>query len=109
MHTPLPLPFQRLAWSNLAAQSAEQLSLAAVPLVAVLMLGAGPGEIGLLAALQTLPFLLLAIPLGLLADRVSRCRLMVAAETLRALSLLALLAMVLSGQLSIAGLACWVS
>jgi hypothetical protein len=41
----------------------------------------------------------------LLADRVSRCRLMVAAETLRALSLLALLAMVLSGQLSIAGLA----
>ncbi len=105
MQAPLPIPFQRLAWSNLAAQSAEQLSLAAVPLVAVLMLGAGPGEIGLLAALQTLPFLLLSIPLGLLADRVSRCRLMVAAETLRALSLLALLAMVLSGQLSIAGLA----
>ncbi|SDN79010.1 MFS transporter [Polaromonas sp. JS666] len=105
MHPPLPIPFQRLAWSNLAAQSAEQLSLAAVPLVAVLMLGAGPGEIGLLAALQTLPFLLLAIPLGLLADRVSRCRLMVAAESLRALSLVALLAMVLSGQLSIAGLA----
>jgi len=105
MHPPLPIPFQRLAWSNLAAQSAEQLSLAAVPLVAVLMLGAGPGEIGLLAALQTLPFLLLAIPLGLLADRVSRCRLMVAAESLRALSLLALLAMVLTGRLSIPGLA----
>ena len=105
MHPPLPIPFQRLAWSNLAAQSAEQLSLAAVPLVAVLMLGAGPGEIGLLAALQTLPFLLLAIPLGLLADRVSRCQLMVAAESLRALSLLALLAMVLTGRLSIGGLA----
>jgi Na+/melibiose symporter-like transporter len=105
MQVPLPIPFRRLAWSNLAAQSAEQLSLAAVPLVAVLVLGAGPGEIGLLAALQTLPFLLLAIPLGLLADRVSRCRLMVAAETLRALSLLVLLAMVLTGQLSIAGLA----
>ena len=105
MNTPLPVAFQRLAWSNLLAQSAEQLSLAAVPLVAVLMLGAGPGEIGLLAALQTLPFLLLAIPLGLLADRVSRCRLMVAAETLRALSLLVLLAMVFTGQLSITGLA----
>jgi predicted MFS family arabinose efflux permease len=105
MQTSLPRPFKHLALSNLAAQSAEQLSLAAVPLVAVLMLGAGPGEIGLLAALQTLPFLLLAIPLGLLADRVSRSRLMMAAETLRALSLLALLAMVLSGHLSIAGLA----
>jgi len=105
MHAPLPPHFTRLAWANLAAQSAEQLSLAAVPLVAVLMLGAGPGEIGLLAALQTLPFLLMAIPLGLLADRVSRSRLMVAAESLRALSLLALLAMVLTGRLSIAGLA----
>ncbi|MEO7640715.1 MAG: MFS transporter [Ramlibacter sp.] len=103
-HT-LPPAFHRLAWSNLAAQSAEQLSLAAVPLVAVLLLGAGPGEIGLLAALQSLPFLLLSIPLGLLADRVSRRRLMVGAEVLRALSLLALLVMVLRGQLSIAGLA----
>jgi hypothetical protein len=46
----LPAHFSRLVGSNLAAQSAEQLSLAAVPLVAVLMLGSGAGEIGLLAA-----------------------------------------------------------
>ena len=105
MTSMLPRPFIALAWSNLAAQSAEQLSLAAVPLVAVLALGAGPGEIGMLAAVQTLPFLLLSIPLGLLADRVSRRRLMVIAEGLRALSLFALLGMVLSAQLSIAGLA----
>jgi predicted MFS family arabinose efflux permease len=105
MRTPLPRSFTALAGSNLAAQSAEQLSLAAVPLVAVLMLGAGPGETGFLAAVQTLPFLLLSIPLGLLADRVSRRRLMVSAEALRALSLLALLAMLLWARLSIAGLA----
>jgi predicted MFS family arabinose efflux permease len=101
----LPRPFIALAWSNLAAQSAEQLSLAAVPLVAVLMLGAGAGEIGTLAAVQTLPFLLLSIPLGLLADRVSRRKLMVVAETVRAIALLALLAMVVTGHLSIAALA----
>jgi predicted MFS family arabinose efflux permease len=105
MSSPLPRTFTALAGSNLAAQSAEQLSLAAVPLVAVLALNAGPGEIGTLAAVQTLPFLLLSIPLGLLADRVSRRRLMIVAEALRAVSLFALLAMVLSGQLSIAGLA----
>ncbi|MDQ6881743.1 MAG: MFS transporter [Pseudomonadota bacterium] len=104
MPAPLPRPFVALATSNLAAQSAEQLSLAAVPLVAVLALGAGAGEIGLLAALQTLPFLLLSIPLGLLADRLSRRRLMVVAEGLRALSLVAMLAMVWSGHLSIAWL-----
>jgi len=105
MRPALPRSFTALAGSNLAAQSAEQLSLAAVPLVAVLALGAGPGEIGTLAAVQTLPFLLLSIPLGVLADRVSRRRLMVWAEALRALSLIALLAMVVTGQLSIAGLA----
>src|SRR5262245_38877831 len=86
-----------LSWTNLAAQSAEQISLAAVPIVAVLALQAGPGEIGLLSTAQTLPFLMLAIPLGVLADRWSRSRLMVACEAVRALSLLALLAVVGGG------------
>uniref|UniRef100_UPI000A67565B MFS transporter n=1 Tax=Variovorax boronicumulans TaxID=436515 RepID=UPI000A67565B len=105
MPSPLPRSFSHLAWANLAAQSAEQLSLAAVPLVAVLALGAGPGEIGFLAAVQTLPFLLVSLPMGLLADRMSRRRLMVWAESLRAVSLLALLGMVLSSTLGIGGLA----
>ncbi|MBA2674769.1 MAG: MFS transporter, partial [Ramlibacter sp.] len=87
----MPRPFAALAWSNLSAQAAEQLSLAAVPLVAVLVLGAGPGATGTLAAVQTLPFLLLSLPLGLLADRVSRRGLILAAEGVRALSLLLLL------------------
>src|SRR4051812_13462133 len=60
--TSLPAAFLRLAWSNLAAQSAEQIGLAAAPLVAVLALGAGAGETGLLQTAQTLPFLLLSIP-----------------------------------------------
>ncbi|MDD5336296.1 MAG: MFS transporter [Rhodoferax sp.] len=101
MTAPLSRAFNRLAGANLAAQSAEQLSLAAVPMVAVLALGAGPGEIGLLATAQTLPFLLLSIPLGLLADRTSRQRLMVGAELLRAVALLALLAALLYSRLSI--------
>ena len=87
---PLSPAFTRLAWSNLLAQSAEQLGLAAVPLVAVLALGAGAGETGLLAAAQTLPFLLLSLPLGVLADRMPRRFLMSAAEWLRAAALLAL-------------------
>lgn len=101
----LPRAFERLALSNLLAQSAEQLSLAAVPLVAVLLLQAGPGEIGLLASIQSLPFLLLSMPLGLLADRSSRTRLMALAEALRALALLLLLALILMDRVSIAALA----
>ncbi|MCC2635537.1 MAG: transporter, partial [Ramlibacter sp.] len=100
-----PASFNRLAAANLAAQSAEQLSLAAVPLVAVLALGSGAGEIGFLAAVQTLPYLLLSIPLGLAADRLPRRTLMVLAEGLRAVSLLVLLAMVVTGAMTIPWLA----
>src|SRR3989442_963544 len=83
----LPASFNRLAWSNLAAQSAEQIGLAAAPIVAVLALGAGAGATGLVQTAQTLPFLLLSVPAGVLADRASRRRLMAGAEALRALSL----------------------
>ena len=105
MSQALSASFRRLAWSNLLAQSAEQLSLAAVPIVAVLLLKAGPGEIGLLASIQSLPFLLLSMPLGLLADRTSRTRLMALAESLRALALLLLLALIVTGNVSITALA----
>ncbi|KAF1068797.1 MFS transporter [Variovorax sp.] len=104
----LPRPFLHLAHANLAAQSAEQLGLAAVPLVAVMAYGAGATETGLLAAVQTLPFLLLAMPLGLLADRMPRQRLMLSAEVLRALSLLLMLAVLAapwSARMGIAGMA----
>jgi len=94
-----------LSWCNLAAQSAEQISLAAVPIVAVMLLQAGPGAIGLLSTAQTLPFLLLSIPMGVLADRWSRSRLMVLAEGVRVLSLLALWLMVGGGAMTLAALA----
>jgi predicted MFS family arabinose efflux permease len=108
MSSALPRPFLHLAHANLAAQSAEQLGLAAVPLVAVMAYGAGAAETGLLAAVQTLPFLLLAMPLGLLADRMPRRRLMLRAEVLRALSLLLMLAVLAapwSARMGIAGMA----
>ncbi|HTP73817.1 MAG TPA: MFS transporter [Burkholderiaceae bacterium] len=94
-----------LSWCNLAAQSAEQISLAAVPIVAVMLLQAGPGAIGLLTTVQTLPFLLLSIPMGVLADRWSRSRLMVLAEGVRVLSLLALWLVVGGGAMTLAALA----
>ena len=105
MTTALPPSFRPLAGANLAAQAAEQVSLAAVPIVAVMALNAGPGEIGLLNTAQSLPFLLLSIPLGLLADRQSRRGLMVVSEAVRALSLAGLLLATATGQLSLALLA----
>jgi predicted MFS family arabinose efflux permease len=102
---PLPATLIRLAWANLAAQAADQLALAAIPMLAVLHLGAGAGDTGLLAAAQTLPFLLLSIPAGLLADRGSRRRLMTGAEIVRLGALAAIPALAATGGLSIAALA----
>src|SRR5665213_1119696 len=97
----LPATFNRLAWSNLAAQSAEQVALAAAPIVAVLLLGVGEGETGLLQTALTLPFTLFAIPAGLLADRISRRHLMAGAEALRAVALVAILLLIWFGRLNL--------
>ncbi len=93
--------FLRLAWSNLAAQSAEQIALSAASLVAVLTFGMGTGGTGLLQAAQTLPFLLLSIPAGLHADRTSSPRLLAAAEALRAASLALILVLAGLGLLTL--------
>lgn len=97
----LPDTFNRLAWSNLAAQSAEQIALAAAPIVAVLTLGVAEGQTGLLQTALTLPFVLFAIPAGLLADRISRRSLMAGAEALRAAALAAIVLLLALGALNL--------
>jgi len=104
----LPLPpaaFRRLAWSNLAAQFSEQIALAAAPLAAVLLLNADAAQTGYLQSAQTLPFLLLSLPAGALADRMSRRRLMAGAEALRTASLLGVLLLFGLGGLTLPALA----
>jgi predicted MFS family arabinose efflux permease len=98
--THLPPTFNRLAWSNLAAQSAEQIALAAAPIVAVLLLDVGEGQTGALQTALTLPFILFAIPAGLLADRISRRFLMAGAEGFRAASLAGILFLIWLGWLT---------
>jgi len=97
----LPPTFNRLAWSNLSAQSAEQIALAAAPIVAVLVLGVGEGRTGLLQTALTLPFVLFAIPAGLLTDRISRRILMAGAEALRATALGMILLLIWLGWLTL--------
>src|SRR5256886_5444962 len=97
----LPMTFNRLAWSNLAAQSAEQIALAAAPIVAVLLRGVGEGQPGVLQTALTLPFILFAIPAGLLADRFSRRWLMAGSEALRAAALLGILVLIWLGLLTL--------
>ncbi|OWA34409.1 hypothetical protein B9G55_19080 [Saccharibacillus sp. O16] len=59
----------------------------AIPLVAALTLGAAPLQMGMLNAIQILPYLLLALPAGVWMDRVRKRPLMLAANLIRALLL----------------------
>ena len=56
--------------------------------------GAAKAKTGLLQTALTLPFILFAIPAGLLADRISRRRLMAGSEGMRAAALAAILVLI---------------
>lgn len=98
--TSLPKNFQHLAWANMATQSAEQIALAAASIVAVLLFGATMAETGVLQTALTLPFVLFALPFGLLADRMPRRRLLLQAEAVRAVTLVALCGLLLVDALT---------
>ncbi|WP_189251722.1 MFS transporter [Lentzea flava] len=62
----------------------------AVPLTAVAVLGASPGEVGLLGVLSTVSFLLVGLPAGAWVDRLPHRGLMISADLVRAVLLLSL-------------------
>ncbi|MBR0668524.1 MFS transporter, partial [Roseomonas hellenica] len=60
--------------STAGLHAADQLTLAALPLIATLTLGAGPGMVGALVAAQGAAWLLVSLPAGVLVDRKPRAR-----------------------------------
>lgn len=93
--------FKKISWSNLFAQFSEQIALAAAPLAAVLLLNAGPSETAWLQTSQTLPFLLLSIPAGLIVDNISRRSMMISAEIIRTASLMIVFAFLVFSSISL--------
>jgi MFS family permease len=75
-----------LLWSGQAiSQLGSQLSLVAYPLLVLAVTGS-PAKAGLVAFAQNLPVAALALPAGLLSDRLNRRRLMVVSDGLRGLA-----------------------
>ncbi|MFF3604563.1 MFS transporter [Streptomyces sp. NPDC002463] len=73
--------FRRYWTGQTISLAGDQISLIAIPLAAVLVLGADATEMGLLKTAELLPALLLNLPLGAWADRQSsRRRAMIAAD-----------------------------
>lgn len=98
-------PLNRLSFANLAANGAEQLAMAAIPLMAALTLGATAESMGALSAVQTLPFLLFSLIAGIWADRMPRHLLMAGSEAGRALLLALVPLLAVAGWLDLVSLA----
>jgi MFS family permease len=78
-----------------------QIGTLALSLVAVIHLDAGSDQLGVIRALQYLPFLLFALPLGPLVDRKDRRRLMLVADVARAVLVAAVPLLHVLGLLSL--------
>ena len=79
----------------------SQITILALPLTAVMVLGAGPGQMGILGALSSLPWLVLGLPAGAWVDRRTRRPIMIGADLGRFLVLLSVPLSAIAGVLSI--------
>jgi Na+/melibiose symporter-like transporter len=74
--------FRRLWLSNAITQFGAQITMLALPVSAALLLHASPSQMGVLAACETLPFLLFGLPIGVVLDRRRRLPLMLLSAAL---------------------------
>lgn len=79
--------FRLLLAGAAAGQVGAQVTLVALPLVAVLVLKAPAFQVGLLTAAETAAFLLIGLPAGAWVDRMRKLPLMIRADAVRALAM----------------------
>jgi MFS family permease len=78
--------FRQLWVGDTISQVGTQLSQLALPVLAVTVLHAGPREMGVLTAFETLAFLVVGLPAGAWVDRWRKKRVLVAGDAVRALA-----------------------
>lgn len=80
--------YARMWGSILLSNLGGQLTMIVLPLTAVVLLHATPTQMGLLGAMELLPFVLLSLPAGVFLDRIRKLPVYIAGELLMAASLL---------------------
>ncbi len=77
----------RRLWSSILISSlGGQITMLALPLTAAVLLNASPTQMGLLQAMEILPFVLFSLPAGVLLDRVRKLPVYIAGESLLAVA-----------------------
>ncbi|HXX85133.1 MAG TPA: hypothetical protein VEN29_14265 [Casimicrobiaceae bacterium] len=81
----------RRVWASLTLTSfGAQITNLALPLTAALLLNATPMQMGILVALETLPFALVSLHAGVLLDRVRKLPVAIALDIWRGVALMAI-------------------
>lgn len=93
--------FRRLFGGTTVSQLGSSVTSIALPLTAVLVLGASPIQMGLLGAASFLPHLVLGLPAGVWVDRLSYRRVIVGADLLAAAALATVPILAATGLLQI--------
>ncbi len=89
-------------WTSLTITAfGAQITNLALPLTAAVLLHATPWQMGVLVALETLPFALVSLHAGVLIDRVRKLPIVIAADIGRGVALLAIPVAAYTGTLSI--------
>ena len=95
-------PDFRKLWTSLTITAfGAQVTNLALPLTAALLLHATPFQMGVLVALETLPFALVSLHAGVLLDRVRKLPIVIAADIGRGVALLAIPIAAFTNTLSI--------
>ncbi|MFO1413004.1 MAG: MFS transporter [Burkholderiales bacterium] len=93
--------FRRLWMSMTVTSFGAQVTNLALPLTAALMLQATPLQMGILVALETLPFALVSLHAGVLIDRVRKLPVVIGCSIARGAALLAIPIAAFAGALSV--------
>ncbi|QTZ95560.1 MFS transporter [Streptomyces auratus] len=96
--------FRLLLAGAAAGQLGAQVTLVALPLVAVLELNAPAFQVGLLTAAETAAFLLVGLPAGAWVDRMRKLPLMIRADVVRAVAMASIPLAGVAGVLTMAQL-----
>jgi MFS family permease len=76
--------FMKLWTGQTISQFGDEITLLGVPLLATLVLGAGPLEMGILGVVRFLPWILFTLPAGVWVDRMRRRPILIGADIARA-------------------------
>lgn len=96
--------FNLLWGGESVSELGSQVSMLALPIVAVRSLGATAFEVGVLTALSTASFLLVGLPAGAIVDRLARRPVMILADAVRLAALASVPLAYLAGALVLAQL-----